>query len=53
MDTKQQEIIGKTALLILFLYILIINVGSFVLYMLFPNDCFVDFEEKINAPDQQ
>ena len=52
MDTKQQEILGKTALIILFIYILIINIGGFVLYRLFPNDCFVDFEEKINVPEQ-
>ena len=53
MDTKQQELIGKFALLALFLYILIINVASFVLYRLYPNDCFVDFEEKIQTPDEQ
>jgi len=53
MDTKQQELIGQIALFALFLYILIINLGSFVLYRLFPNDCFVDFKETYIAPEHQ
>jgi len=48
----QQENIGKIAIALLIIFIITINVFSYTIYMLYPNECFSNPDSSKYYPEE-